>query len=72
MRCVFTMFAEDVGLLPKDSFKDLLADMVQRPKDFVPALEDLWEKMDKGGYDRGLGGNIKKFNGSLFKHVSTH
>lgn len=69
MRCVFTMFAEDVKLLPEDSFKNLLGDMVKRPKDFVPALEDLWERMDKGGYDRGLGATIKRFNGSLFKNA---
>lgn len=69
MRCVFTMFAEDVKLLPEDSFKNLLGDMVKRPKDFVPALEDLWERMDKGGYDRGLGATIKRFNGALFKNA---
>lgn len=69
MRCVFTMFAEDVRLLPEDSFKNLLGDMVKRPKDFVPALEDLWDRMDKGGYDRGLGATIKRFNGSLFKNA---
>lgn len=69
MRCVFTMFAQSVKLLPEDSFKNLLGDMVKRPKDFVPALEDLWERMDKGGYDRGLGATIKRFNGSLFKNA---
>lgn len=69
MRCVFTMFAEDVKLLPEDSFKNLLGEMVKRPKDFVPALEDLWDRMDKGGYDRGLGATIKRFNGSLFKNA---
>lgn len=70
MRCVFTMFAEDVKLLPEDSFKNLLGDLVKRPRDFVPALEDLWEKMDKGGYDRGLGATIKRFNGALFKNAT--
>ena len=70
MRCVFTMFAEDVKLLPEDSFKTLLGDLVKRPKDFVPALEDLWARMDIGGYDRGLGATIKRFNGALFKNAT--
>ena len=41
MRCLFTMFAEDVGLLPEDSFSGLLADCVDDPGDFVPMLRQL-------------------------------
>src|SRR5690606_18668256 len=38
MRCLFTMFAEDVGLLPKRSFHGLLEDAVSRPQQFQPLV----------------------------------
>ncbi len=35
MRCLFTMFAEDVGLLPEKSFKSILQDCEKNPEAFV-------------------------------------
>lgn len=67
MRCLFTMFAEDVGLLPEGGFRDLLDRMRDTPKNFVPALEHFWSVMNKGGYSPELNTTLKKFNGSLFK-----
>lgn len=67
MRCIFTMFAEDVGLLPKDSFRELLTDMKSRPQDFAPALESLWRDMDEGGFAGAIRATVKRFNGTLFK-----
>ena len=67
MRCLFTMFAEDVELIPDHAFENLLGTMVTDPNHFVPALEDLWGKMDKGGYAAGINKTLKRFNGSLFK-----
>lgn len=67
MRCLFTMFAEDVELIPDHAFENLLGKMVTDPNHFVPALEDLWGKMDKGGYAAGINKTLKRFNGSLFK-----
>ncbi|MEE7463116.1 hypothetical protein MFUR16E_18630 [Methylobacterium fujisawaense] len=67
MRCLFTMFAEDVELIPKDSFRDLLGKMRDTPQYFVPALENLWSVMDGGGYAPHLNATLKKFNGGLFK-----
>ena len=67
MRCIFTMFAEDVKLLPDRCFQDLLRDMQKTPADFVPALEALWRDMDNGGFSGMIRKTIKKFNGSLFK-----
>jgi hypothetical protein len=67
MRCLFTMFAEDVGLLPKDSFKDLLKRKKQSPQTFAPALEQLWQTMNVGGYAGPIDQDVKKFNGWLFK-----
>ena len=66
MRCLFTMFAEDVGLLPKKSFEKLLGEMVETPENFAPALESLWRVMDEGGYAPHLNATIKRFNGTLF------
>ena len=67
MRCLFTMFAEDVGLLPKQGFEKLLGEMVDTPQHFAPALESLWRVMDEGGYAPHLNATIKRFNGTLFR-----
>ena len=67
MRCLFTMFAEDVGLLPKEGFERLLGEMVDTPEHFVPALEGLWQTMNGGGYTHELRATIKRFNGTLFR-----
>ncbi len=66
MRCLFTMFAEDVELLPKDRFTHLLEKLLDKPERFKPAVENLWLLMDKGGYDNGEFVDIKRFNGGLF------
>ena len=65
IRCVFTMFAEDVHLLPDSSFKRLL-DAVQPsgPGGFLVAAGALWRAMDEGalfGYHKLL-----RFNGHFF------
>jgi hypothetical protein len=67
MRCLFTMFAEDVGLIPEKGFEKLLEQMKQTPQNFVPALESLWSVMDKGGFAPALNATLKRFNGMLFK-----
>ena len=46
MRCLFTMFAEDTGLLPQDCLKDLLRRCLARPERFAPELELLWRAMN--------------------------
>ncbi len=66
MRCLFTMFAEDVGLLPEKGFETLLGTMVATPQNFAPALEGLWKVMDEGGYAPHLNATVRRFNGSLF------
>ena len=67
MRCLFTMFAEDVGLLPKQGFENLLGEMVETPENFPLALSGLWQVMDEGGYAPHLNAVVKRFNGSLFR-----
>ncbi|MDC9825610.1 class I SAM-dependent DNA methyltransferase [Devosia sp. ZB163] len=67
MRCLFTMFAEDVGLLPGAGLAELLKQLSNRPEAFPMALESLWKTMDEGGYEPRMMATLKRFNGSLFK-----
>jgi len=70
MRCLFTMFAEDVELIPKGSFVGLLESLKETPGDFVPMVESLWQDMDKGGFSPILRKKIAQFNGGLFADCS--
>ena len=70
MRCLFTMFAEDVGLLFRDSFTHLLESLSDTPDHFVPMVEELWQKMNSGGFSTTLRTNILQFNGGLFAEGS--
>ena len=66
IRCVFTMFAEDVGLLKKEPFRELLHEVaVPDPAEFVPAAEDLWRAMNEGG--RFGYHKVLRFNGHFFQ-----
>lgn len=67
MRCLFTMFAEDVELIPSGHFRDLLGSLRDRPEAFVPALEHLWAAMDEGGFEPRAQAVLRRFNGALFK-----
>ncbi|PHI19216.1 SAM-dependent methyltransferase [Lewinellaceae bacterium SD302] len=66
MRCLFTMFAEDVGLLEDHSFTRLLEDCRRKPLAFLPKVTELWDKMNTGGYSLALDAQIRRFNGGLF------
>lgn len=65
IRSVFTMFAEDVGLLPDEPFRRLIDEVAMAdPALFGPAAEALWRAMDRGelfGPRRML-----RFNGHFF------
>ncbi|WP_348643171.1 type IIL restriction-modification enzyme MmeI [Mesorhizobium sp. B2-7-2] len=73
MRCIFTMFAEDVDLLPKGSFTELLEDCVKSPSAFVPLIEELWAKMDEPvqakRFFSAFRTELRYFNGNLFKNA---
>ncbi len=67
-RCLFCMFAEDVGLLPKDSFTGLLDSVKNNPGGFVPLLEGLFKEMNTGtAYSVILRQKLLRFNGGLFE-----
>ena len=67
MRCLFTMFAEDVGLLPKASFRNLLERCEQDPSRLGHMVGQLWEAMDTGDFAYALETKVRRFNGVFFK-----
>jgi hypothetical protein len=67
MRCLFTMFAEDVGLIRKDAFKALLRECRDAPDSFLPLVSELWQAMDKGDYSTSVRERMKRFNGKLYE-----
>ncbi|MBF0307168.1 MAG: class I SAM-dependent DNA methyltransferase [Alphaproteobacteria bacterium] len=70
MRCLFTMFAEDINLLPKGCFTELLKSLESDPKGFPPLVKRLWEEMNVGsGYSTVIRSKVLRFNGGLFKEV---
>ncbi|WP_338415233.1 DNA methyltransferase [uncultured Sphaerotilus sp.] len=71
-RCLFTMFAEDVGLLPADedglgAFVSLLTRWREQPERLTKMLQALWATMDSGGFSPVLAQDVMRFNGKLFK-----
>jgi hypothetical protein len=67
MRCLFTMFAEDIGLLPEKSFKQVLQRCESEPAKLGPMVGQLWEAMDKGGFAYAIEAHVRQFNGEFFK-----
>ena len=67
MRCLFSMFAEDVELIPKNSFTELLVKLRGHPEHAEPMLKGLWEVMNTGGFSQALMQDLMRFNGGLFK-----
>ncbi len=84
-RCLFTMFAEDVGLLgsqptpaatapPSGSasgFLHLLQTWREQPATLAQMLKVLWAGMDAGGFNAALAQDVRRFNGKLFKGVDS-
>ena len=66
MRCLFSMFAEDVDLIAQGSFTDLLKGLRGHPEHAAPMLQGLWETMNTGGFSQALRTDLIRFNGGLF------
>jgi type II restriction/modification system DNA methylase subunit YeeA len=62
-RIVFCLFAEDVGLLPRKLFSQIV-EKSRDPAHFAKLIEQLFDAMEEGG-DFGLE-TIRHFNGNLF------
>ena len=67
MRCLFAMFAEDVGLLPKDSFTDMLKECSDSSDSFMAMASQLFEAMDEGKFAFGIKAQVRRFNGAFYK-----
>lgn len=66
MRCLFTMFAEDVGLLPSRSFTQLLEETRKEPKLFPRLMPGLWKAMNDGTFSSEIRADVLRFNGGIF------
>lgn len=66
-RCLFSMFAEDVELLPSGGFLQLLQHHREQPATLQAMLRTLWADMDRGGFSAALAAPVLHFNGKLFK-----
>ena len=71
-RCLFSMFAEDVGLLPDTASGDgAFSDVLERYREDPPTLQRMmaamWSDMDRGGFSPALAKDLRRFNGKLFK-----
>jgi type II restriction/modification system DNA methylase subunit YeeA len=64
IRVLFCLFAEDVGLLPANLFREMVTSARNQPKPLASRMTQLFEAMRAGG----LYGNadIRHFNGGLF------
>lgn len=71
MRCLFTMFAEDVHLLPDNAFRELLHRYREQPDVAMRMLAQLWRDMDAGGFSAVLAHDVLRFNGKLFTRART-
>ena len=68
-RCLFTMFSEDVDLIPEGSFTELLEDLKNTPEHFVDSMTSLWSAMNTGGFEGQLRTKLRRFNGGLFTDI---
>ncbi|MEX2581154.1 MAG: DNA methyltransferase [Verrucomicrobiales bacterium] len=68
-RCLFTMFAEDIGLLPENGFLDLLRKIEKTPAGFPVLVTGLWKDMATGtDFSAVLMKKVARFNGGLFEN----
>ncbi|AMV70513.1 class I SAM-dependent DNA methyltransferase [Desulfuromonas sp. DDH964] len=66
-RSLFTMFAEDIGLIPNNSYTELLTSLRGSTDKYVPMVESLWQTMKDGGFSPVLREKLLRFNGGLFE-----
>jgi len=70
-RCLFTMFAEDIGLLPEHGFLEILKKVDTNPASFPTLVTGLWKEMSTGtDYSTLLFKKIAHFNGGLFEKAT--
>lgn len=66
LRCLFTMFAEDVDLIERGTFTALLESMRGQAAIFPDMVSSLWKSMNEGGFSPIIRKKLLRFNGGLF------
>ncbi|HWB02741.1 MAG TPA: DNA methyltransferase [Verrucomicrobiales bacterium] len=67
-RCLFSLFAEDTGLLPEKAFTSVIERSLSHPQGQVRFFEQMWAEMDKGTeFSTLLNERIRRFNGEFFR-----
>ncbi len=66
MRCIFTSFAQSVGLLPPNSWVFLLESLREDVDALPGVLQELWAAMNAGTFSAVLRKKLLRFNGGLF------
>lgn len=61
------MFAEDVRLIPKNGFNELLESLRGQVSIFPEMIESVWRAMAEGGFSPTLRQKLLRFNGGLFE-----
>lgn len=70
-RSLFTMFAEDVGLLPEGCYINVLERLKDAPEGFAITITNLWKDMaNEEEWSVALMQKIAYFNGGLFENAS--
>ncbi len=76
MRCIFTMFACSVGLLPERGLVELLDRCIDSPESFPPLMRELWVKMNDpirdGRYFSDFDAYVPYFGGRLLHHSTVY
>ena len=70
-RTLFSMFAEDAGLIPEGAFTRLLEGYTDDLEHLPHALGLFFRAMDEGGYVGEVRESVRRFNGLLFKDTRT-
>lgn len=70
MRAIFTMFAEDIDLLPERRFTEMLESLRDQPATFAPMVTELWHAMKAGAFSTSLRVDVRHFNGHLFEEAT--
>jgi len=68
-RCLFSLFAEDTGLLPQKAFTGVIQRSLNHPQGQVAFFTQVWREMDHGAdFSTLLNDRIRRFNGEFFRH----
>ena len=68
MQCIFAMFADSVGLIESNGFRQFLESYRGQADYFHKGVGDFFRRMHEGGHCAAIRQDLRRFNGGLFKH----